>query len=199
MSGGASHIGWKADGSHGRYPTDQVCASGCFCAMFFDNLQGLLRVVLISALAYGWLVLVLRVAGKRSLSKLNAFDLVVTVALGSTLATVLLTKDVAFVEGALAFCMLAGLQWLVSRLSVSSHRFNGLVRSQPKLLMENGGYRESAMTQERITPAEVDAAIRNAGVARLEDVAAVVLETDGSMSVIRRTSGELTALQSVRR
>ena len=54
--------------------------------MFFDNLYGLLRVVLISMLAYGWLVLTLRITGKRTLSKLNAFDLVVTVALGSTLA-----------------------------------------------------------------------------------------------------------------
>ncbi len=167
--------------------------------MFFDNLQGLLRVVLISLLAYGWLVLVLRLAGKRSLSKLNAFDLVVTVALGSTLATVLLTKDVAFLEGALAFCMLAFLQWLVSRLSISSRTFGRLVRSQPRLLAEDGNYRRDAMRDERVTAEEIDAAIRNAGIGRIEDVAAVILETDGSMSVIRRTSGELTALRSVSR
>lgn len=167
--------------------------------MFFDNLQGLLRVVLISLLAYGWLVLVLRLAGKRSLSKLNAFDLVVTVALGSTLATVLLTKDVAFLEGALAFCMLAFLQWLVSRLSISSRTFGRLVRSQPRLLAEDGNYRRDAMKDERVTAEEIDAAIRNAGIGRIEDVAAVILETDGSMSVIRRTSGELTALRSVSR
>lgn len=167
--------------------------------MFFDSLHGLLRVVLISSLAYGWLIFVLRVAGKRSLSKLNAFDLVVTVALGSTLATVLLTKDVAFLEGALAFCMLALLQWLVARLSVTSKWFSQLVRSQPRLLVENGTYRNSAMSEERVTADEVDAAIRNAGFGRIEDVAAVVLETDGSMSVIGRTDEELTALRSVRR
>ena len=167
--------------------------------MFFDSLQGLLRVFLISALAYSWLIVVLRMAGKRSLSKLNAFDLVVTVALGSTLATVLLTKDVAFLEGALAFCMLALLQWLVSRLSVSSRRFSQLVRSQPRLLVENGSYRDHAMTKERVTADEIDAAIRNAGIGRIEDVAAVVLETDGSMSVIHRADGELTSLRSVSR
>lgn len=167
--------------------------------MLYDNLQGLLRVVLISALAYSWLVVVLRLAGKRSLSKLNAFDLVVTVALGSTLATVLLTKEVAFLEGALAFCMLTLLQWAVSRLSISSRRFSQLVRSQPKLLVENGSYRTGAMIRERVTADEVDAAIRNAGIGRIEHVAAVVLETDGSLSVIRRTEGELTALRSVNR
>lgn len=167
--------------------------------MFYDNLEGLARVLLASILAYGWLVLVLRCAGKRSLSKLNAFDLVVTVALGSTLATVLLSKDVALLEGALAFCMLALLQWLVSRLSVSSRRFSKLVRSRPRLLVENGIYREDALTDERVTADEVDAAIRNAGIGRIEDVAAVVLETDGSMSVIRRSGDELTALRSVGR
>lgn len=167
--------------------------------MFFDNLQGLLRVVAISALAYAWLILVLRVVGKRALAKLNAFDLVVTVALGSTLATVLLTKDVAFLEGALAFCMLALLQWLVARFSVASSRFGELVRSKPRLLLEAGRYRDDAMSQERVTVAEVDAAIRKAGFGRVEDVAAVILETDGEISVIGGSDQELTALRSVRR
>lgn len=176
-----------------------MAANARFCSMFFDSLQGLLRVTVISLLAYGWLVLVLRLAGKRALSKLNAFDLVVTVALGSTLATVLLTKDVAFLEGALAFCMLALLQWLVSRLSVSSRWFSKLVRSRPRLLVENGTYRSAAMREERVTADEIDAALRNAGIGRMEDAAAVVLETDGSMSVIGRMDVELTTLRSVSR
>ena len=167
--------------------------------MFFDSLEGLLRVVVVSILAYSWLILVLRLAGKRSLSKLNAFDLVVTVALGSILATVLLSNDVAFIEGVVAVFMLALLQWLVSRLSVSSRRFSHLVRSEPRLLLENGCYREVAMAEERVTIDEVDAAIRNAGIGRIQEVAAVVLETDGSMSVIRRIDEELTALRSVSR
>ena len=167
--------------------------------MLFDNLHGLLRVIFISALAYAWLVLVLRIGGKRLLTKLNAFDLVVTVALGSTLATVLLTKDVAFLEGALAFCMLALLQWLVARQSVSWPWFSRIVRSRPRLLVEDGAYRHAAMVEERVTEGDVDAAIRQGGIGRIEDAAAVVLETDGSMSVIKRQDGELTALRSVAR
>ena len=167
--------------------------------MFFDSLLGLVRVALISLLAYGWLILVLRLAGKRSLSKMNAFDLVVPVALGSTLATVVLTKNVAFVEGALAFFMLALLQWLAARLSISSRWFSHLIRSKPRLLVEDGAYRHVAMVDERVTSDEIDAAIRTAGIGRLEEAAAVVLETDGSMSVIRRADGDLTALRSVAR
>ena len=167
--------------------------------MFFDNLAGLGRIVAAAVLAYAWLVLVVRVAGKRSLAKLNAFDLVVTVALGSTLATVVLSKDVPLLEGALAFVVLAALQWAVSRLSISSSWFKQLVRSDPRLLFEDGRYRDDAMAAERVTRSEVDAAIRGAGLGHPDTVGAVVLETDGSMSVIARDDGEMTLLEGVRR
>ena len=165
--------------------------------MFFDTLHGLMRVLVISVLAYAWLVFVLRLSGKRSLAKLNAFDLVVTVALGSTLATVLLTKDVAFAEGALAFCMLALLQWIVAQLSIRSSWFSDLVRSRPRLLVEDGDFRDGAMRDERVTRAEVEASIRKSGIGRIEDVGAVVLESDGSMSVLERSDGAYTVLRSV--
>jgi uncharacterized membrane protein YcaP (DUF421 family) len=66
---------------------------------FFDSWDWLLRTLIIVVLAYGTLIALLRLAGKRTLTKLNAFDLVVTVALGSTLATALLSKDVAQGKG----------------------------------------------------------------------------------------------------
>lgn len=167
--------------------------------MLFDDLQGLARVAIISLLAYGALILVLRLAGKRALAKLNAFDLVVTVAFGSTLATVLLTSNVAFLEGLLAFAMLALLQWSVSRLSIGSPAFRRLIRSQPRLLLENGHFLEAAMADERITADEIEAVVRAAGIGRLDEVGAVVLETDGTLSVIRCSDKPLTTLASVRR
>ena len=89
--------------------------------MIFDAFfEGLLRVIVISLLAYFGLIVAPRSAGKRALAKLNAFDLVVTVALGSTLAAVLLTKNVALLEGLLAFLMLVLLQWGVARFSIAS-------------------------------------------------------------------------------
>ena len=167
--------------------------------MMFENLSGLARVAMVSILAYAALILVLRLAGKRSLAKLNAFDFVVTVALGSTLATVLLTKDVALSEGLLAFAMLAGLQWTVSRLSVAWPMFRRAVRNEPTLLCEDGQFRTQAMKAERVTKSEMEAAIRTAGIGRLEDVGVVVLETDGSMSVIRRGEQVPDLLSNVRR
>lgn len=78
--------------------------------MFFDTWQGLGRIVVVGVLAYAALVIFLRFSGKRTLSKMNAFDLIVTVALGSTLATILLSKDVALAEGLLALLLLIALQ-----------------------------------------------------------------------------------------
>lgn len=154
--------------------------------MFYDNLFGLLRVAVISIVAYAVLILVLRAAGKRALAKLNAFDLVVTVALGSTLATVLLSSDIALAEGALAFVMLALLQWIVAKLSIHSRLVRRVTRASPALLLRDGVIRHEALRDERVTPGELYSAIRAQGIARLADVAAVVLETDGSLSVIAR-------------
>lgn len=170
--------------------------------MLHDSLPDLIRVLIVSTLAYIGLVLILRKAGKRSLAKLNAFDLVVTVALGSILATTQLSREVSLLEGLLAItllALLALLQWTVSRFSIVSTRFRKLVRSEPRLLLENGVFREDAMRAERLTRSEIEASIRSAGIGRIEDVAAVIIESDGSLSVIPERGDELTVLRSVKR
>lgn len=88
--------------------------------MLFDTWQGPVRVLVVGTLAYVALVFFLRVSGKRTLTKMNAFGLVVTVALGSTLATITLSRSVALVEGVLAFALLLGLQLAVTWFSVRS-------------------------------------------------------------------------------
>jgi uncharacterized membrane protein YcaP (DUF421 family) len=86
----------------------------------------------VGVLAYAALVLP-RVSGKRTFSKMNAFDLVVTVALGSTLATILLSSDIALAEGVTAFVTLIGLQYLVAWLSCRSSMVSRLVKAEPRL------------------------------------------------------------------
>lgn len=153
--------------------------------MLFDGWTDLVRVLVVGTLAYAALVMILRISGKRTLAKLNAFDFVVTVALGSTLATVLLSKDVALAEGVLALVLLVVLQYAIAWLAVRSDRFRGFIKSEPTLLMRDGRYLEGAMRRERITREEVLAAIRGEGGGNPQTIAAVVLETDGSISVLR--------------
>jgi uncharacterized membrane protein YcaP (DUF421 family) len=153
--------------------------------MFFESWYGLLRVVVVAPLAYGGLVLILRVSGKRTLAKLNAFDLVVTVALGSTLATILLSKTVPLLEGLAAFIILAAMQFVVAWLSVRVSWFSNLVRSEPTLLLHNGEFLDRALLAQRVTRDDVKAALRSSGVGDPNEASAVVLETDGSISVIK--------------
>lgn len=151
--------------------------------MFFQNWEGIIRTVIVGILAYATLVVFLRISGKRSLSKLNAFDLVVTVALGSVLASILLQESVALAEGATALALLLSLQFLVTFSSVRSKRFAKAVRSDPTLLVRAGNYCENAMKQERITHDEVMSAARSAGASDVGQVDYAVLEGDGTISV----------------
>jgi uncharacterized membrane protein YcaP (DUF421 family) len=157
--------------------------------MFFDDVSGLLRILFVGIVAYAALVTFLRISGKRTLSKMNAFDLVVTVALGSTLATVVMSKDVPLAEGLLALALLIALQWVVAWGSVRSQQVGELVKSEPQILYHRGQMIEAALKRERVTPEEIAAAARGSGYGELDEVDTVLLETDGSFSVIGRRRG----------
>jgi uncharacterized membrane protein YcaP (DUF421 family) len=153
--------------------------------MWFDSWYDLGRILVIGPVAYAALVTVLRLTGARTLAKLNAFDLVITVALGSTLASALLTSDVSAAEGVLGLVTLVLLQYLVSWTSVRRPNVERLVKSEPALVYR-GGFVEPVLRRERITEEEVRQAARGQGYAALDDVEALVLETDGSFSVLTR-------------
>jgi uncharacterized membrane protein YcaP (DUF421 family) len=123
--------------------------------MPFDSWWGLLRIAVVGTLAYAGLIGLLRISGKRTLAKMNAFDLVVTVALGSTLATALLSSEVSLSEGMIAFVLLCSLQYVVAFLSVRSERFREIIKSEPSLLLHRGEYLRSAMRRERVTEDEI--------------------------------------------
>lgn len=96
--------------------------------LFFDSWESIIRTLVITVLAYLVLLFLLRVSGKRTLSKMNAFDFIITIALGSTLATVVLNKSVALADGVLAFFLLIGLQFVMTYLEVRSKKFLNLLR-----------------------------------------------------------------------
>lgn len=158
--------------------------------MFFDGWDSLLRTLIVGVLAYVALIVFLRVSGKRTLSKMNAFDFIVTIALGSTLATVLLTKDISFAEGALAFALLIGLQFVVTWTSVRIIWVRKIMTGEPLMLLYCGEFLPAALRQARVTKDEVRAGVRSAGFSSLVKVQAVILETDGSFSVVKRDEGE---------
>lgn len=158
--------------------------------LLFDNWLTLLRVLLGGVMSYLGLILFLRISGKRTLAKMNAFDLVVTVSLGSTLATIVLSQDVTVAQGAAALALLISLQFLITWSSVRSTWVRRVVTGEPALLLYRGRFRTEAMKRSRVTDGEIRAAVRSQGLISLEEVEAVVLETDGSFSVVRRGNGQ---------
>lgn len=166
--------------------------------MWFDDWSDVIRVLLVGSAAYATVVVVLRTAGKRTLAKLNAFDLVVTVALGSILATILLSKDVSWTEGAAALALLGVLQTVVAWITTRRPALRGMVTARPRLLLRDGRPLEDALRAERISLDEIRQAVRSTGTGDLSSVAAVVLESDGTLSVLSAQQyGTGSALEGV--
>lgn len=154
------------------------------------DLDSVVRTVLVGVLAYFALVAMLRVSGKRTLSQLNAFDLVVTVALGSTLATILLSDDTGLLQGLVAFVVLIVLQFVITWSSLRWKAVARLAKSEPTVMVYRGKLQTQAIRRERLLKTELDAALREHGLATIQEVDLVVLETDGSISVVPQLDSE---------
>ena len=140
--------------------------------------------MIVGILAYAGLILLLRLSGNRTLSKMNSFDLVVTVAFGSTLSTILVNKNVSLAEGLTALGLLVALQLVITWCSVRSSIISGIVKTRPTVLVLDGKMRHGALKRVRVTEDEVRAAVRKQGQGALDNIDAVILEYDGSLSVI---------------
>ena len=167
--------------------------------MWFDSWGDIARVLLVGSAAYATLIIVLRLSGKRTRSQLNAFDFVVTVAIGSTLATILLSSDVSWSEGLAALALLVGLQLVVALVSSRWPRVRSVVSAQPVVLVRDGELQRAATARNRLTETEVEQAVRSSGTGDLGAIAAVVLETNGTLSVIPHADyGDGSAMGSMR-
>ncbi len=165
--------------------------------MFFSSWYTLVRIVVIAVCGYVMLIALLRISGKRTLSKLNAFDLVITVAIGSTFSNLVMSKDTALADGVVALATLIGLQFLVTWSSVRTQVVDRLAKAEPTLLFYGGEFRVDAMKRERVTQGEVLGAVRGQGIESLDQAEAVVLETGGELTVIRRSGHRSTSLVDV--
>lgn len=166
--------------------------------MIFDSWDNLARVLVLGITGYVGLVVLLRISGNRTLSKMNSFDLVVTIAFGSILASILINSSTTLAQGLVAIALLVCLQFCITWLSVRSGRINRLITTRPTLLVENGCFLRQALKSVRVTEDEIRAAIRQNGYGGVEQVAAVVLESDGSLSVIGADrQGSKSALTAV--
>ncbi len=158
--------------------------------MFIQDWHSILQIFVTTLIIYPVLILLLRLGGKRTLSKWNAFDFVATIALGSTFATVILSKDIVVLDGIFALLLIIVLQFTLTFFSVRVQWVEDLVKSKPTLLYYNDEFLWRSMKNKRVSKSEILSAIRASSIGSLEKVEAVVLETDGSFSVIEKTEAE---------
>ncbi|MAM35263.1 MAG: hypothetical protein CMH28_09330 [Micavibrio sp.] len=156
--------------------------------MWFEDFNSVVVVLTKGTICFIGLVFFLRLSGKRTLSKMNAFDFVMTVTMGSTLATTIISKDVTIVEGMAALGIIILVQYIIAWLEVRSDVFQEIIKSKPTVLFYEGSYQKDNLCQERITEVEVLASMRNNGMSDPAQVKAVILETDGRLSVIPYTN-----------
>ncbi|MGI8936291.1 YetF domain-containing protein [Leptolyngbya sp. BC1307] len=150
----------------------------------FGTWEATLHTLIVGTLSYFGLIVWLRISGKRTLSKWNAFDFVVTIAFGSILASAMLTGSTSFFQAMLSIGLLIGLQYLITWLSVRTDKVQALIKAKPTLLLFQGQLLEAMLKKQRVAKGEVLAAIRLSGQSQIEAVDAVILETDGSFSII---------------
>lgn len=158
------------------------------------------RILVVGTLAYVALVVLIRVSGKRSLAQFTALDFVITVALGASFGRVLTARSVPIAEAVTAFALLVTLQVVVAKLTVNSPRFARFTTASPTLLYLDGQILSENLRRERVTDDELLGAVRKHGHGGLDDVAAIVMENDGSLTVIGDAGvGDGSALRRVAR
>jgi len=155
--------------------------------LFFKDWPAVLHIVICAVISYIVLFIFIRISGKRTLAKLNAFDFVVTVTLGSTLSSMIL-KKVPLVEGFVALITIIALQYLLAFLAKNSSKMEDVINSTPTLLFYDGKFIIPAMKKEVITEEEIYSEIRKYRLESLEDVQAVVMELNGTFTVVKKSN-----------
>lgn len=153
---------------------------------WFNSLDRLESVGLGAVVFYVLIVLLTRALGKRATAQMNNFDWVVTVAVGSLAASGILLKEVSIADAALAIIILGALQWLSTWLAAKSEFFAGLLKPRPRMLLHEGSLIQEALKKERVSRSEVFTALRQSGYADPAEANWVILENDGSLTVIPR-------------
>jgi uncharacterized membrane protein YcaP (DUF421 family) len=139
---------------------------------------------------YAALVLLTRLAGLRSFSKMSSFDFAITVAFGSVLASAVLTREPPLAQSAVALATLFAIQYAVSSLRA---RYDGVTRTvdnAPLLVMAGSDILRDNLRAAQMTEGDLYAKLREANVTQLEQVRAVVMESTGDVSVLHADEGD---------
>ena len=145
------------------------------------------EIVVRTANVYFFLVLILRVSGKREVGQMSILELIVILIISDAVQNSMVGENSTLWGGLVAVLTLLALDFGLKALSSRSRRVRRVVEGEPRLLIRDGRLLDKALREEGVEPEQVRAAVRSQGIARVEDVRLAVLEIDGSISVIPMT------------
>jgi uncharacterized membrane protein YcaP (DUF421 family) len=146
----------------------------------------LLMILLTGVGIYVALLVLTRLTGLRSFSKMSSFDFAITVAIGSVIASTLLAARPSLAAGAFGLVVLYGMQWAVSKARRATPSVERIVDNEPLLVMAGAEVLSEHLDATRMTEDDLRSKLRQAGIAHPDQVLAVVFETTGDVSVIPR-------------
>jgi uncharacterized membrane protein YcaP (DUF421 family) len=143
-----------------------------------------------SLLVFAFLVVALRLGGKRELAQINVLDLAVLLLVSNALQNALIGPDNSLLGGMIGASVLFAANWLFVRLTFSSARARRVLEGRARVLLREGRPVREALRREAITVEELRAAALERGFDELRDVELIVLETNGHLAVMGRSAAE---------
>ena len=140
--------------------------------------------VLRGLIVYLFLILILRLTGKRQIGQMSPFDLVLLLVLSNAVQNSMNGGDNSVAAGLILSVTLVGANWLTGYLTYRSKAAERLIEGSPQLLLHNGKIYEKALNDAQLTREELLSALRMQGCSDIAGARAAILETDGTISVI---------------
>jgi uncharacterized membrane protein YcaP (DUF421 family) len=145
-------------------------------------------------IVYGFLVLLLRMTGKRQVGQLVPFDLVLLLVLSNAVQNAMNGGDNSVLAGILSACTLVLVNYLVGLAAYRNKKVEALIEGRPEVLIHNGRLYEEVLVREKLTHHELSAALRAAGCINVEDVHYAMLENNGQISVVAKKDVAATTI-----
>jgi uncharacterized membrane protein YcaP (DUF421 family) len=146
--------------------------------------------ILRGAIIYFFLLILLRLTGKRQVGQLAPFDLVLLLILSDSVQNAMTSGDNSVLAGLILATTLVLLNHAVGYATFRSRKLEAMVEGRPQVLIRNGRLFKETMEQQHISDLELKTALRNAGCERTEEVSLAILETNGHVSILKKDEGE---------
>jgi uncharacterized membrane protein YcaP (DUF421 family) len=157
-----------------------------FVIPWIHIIEKILRPVLV----YIFMIVGLRVAGKRELAQLNAFDLIVLMTLSNTLQNAIIGDDNTITGGVIGAATLLAVNYFVVRFVHHHHKLETLLEGDRDYLMRHGRVLTKSLEGELLTRAELTAACHRQGIASLAEVDSAVMEPTGTITFVQKKPSE---------